>query len=362
MFFSVHELGWKTWARQLEAHSSSALENAIHVPLATPFHIRLLARPLPWPIRRPMLSERAYYMRTIKSHLNRITATQKIGIITVSSQRLAPCLLDFCKKEEVPLAICLDTTGPAYVRDLLHQQIPPSQTWDEEKKIYEFADLLIPWSNWARTSLIEEFHIPPEKIALTPPGIACNSTPRTAPNNKLPKILFVGNDWQRKGGPRLIQWHQTHFKDKAELHIASAKAPRQNLSNITFHGAVPHAQLLADLLPQMDLFCLPTLHDMSPFAIAEAQSAGLPVVSTKLAGIPDLVKHNESGYLLPANDDEGFIKALDNLITLPQLRQQMSINARNHAQNFLDASIIFPRLMNRLAQLQIQQQPVLNLQ
>jgi glycosyltransferase involved in cell wall biosynthesis len=65
---------------------------------------------------------------------------------------------------------------------------------------------------------------------------------------------------------------------------------------ITFAGHVPDP--CRTLLPSVDLFVLMTSNDGLPMAIIEAMSCGIPVISTRIGGIPDTVAHGESGFLV----------------------------------------------------------------
>src|SRR5207302_598795 len=99
-----------------------------------------------------------------------------------------------------------------------------------------------------------------------------------APPEGLVRIAFVGNDMTRKGGYRLLQWHQDRWVGRAELHIFTAQSrPRGELPGVVWHQRVDNRVLVSEHLKAMDFFVLPTASDMSPFAVSEAVSAGLPV-------------------------------------------------------------------------------------
>ncbi len=68
--------------------------------------------------------------------------------------------------------------------------------------------------------------------------------------------------------------------------------------------------------------------DGLPNVLIEAMSCGLPVVTTPVAGIPELVKHEESGLLVPERDAEALADALGRLVIDGQLRIQLGTRAR----------------------------------
>lgn len=68
-----------------------------------------------------------------------------------------------------------------------------------------------------------------------------------------------------------------------------------------------------DLLPAFDLFAMSSLHEGLSIALVEAMAAGLPVVATRVGGIPELVVHEESGLLVPPSDERALADAIGEL-------------------------------------------------
>jgi len=353
LFVSVWELGWKTWASQIEQFSAQHQGlDAVHLRVSQPRWLKALSRELPSPVGRALVSHKRAWEWHIRRTVARQIASGGFDVVFVSSQIMAPALVDPCRRAGARLAVSMDVTGPAYQRDLLGQEIPSEQTWADERAIYGACDLCVPWSSWIKDSLQRDFGVPAERILQCPPGVATARFSGEAPaqdKGRLPHILFCGNDFERKGGPQLVRWHQELWASKAELHIASSGAPPlENLPNVFRHGSVPHARLMGEMLPSSDLFCLPTRSDMSPFAVAEAQAAGLPTVSSRIGGLSDLVLDGQSGFLLAPDDEEGYKAAVTRLIDDPALRAAMRAGARRHADEHLDAAKVFPRLLDGL--------------
>jgi glycosyltransferase involved in cell wall biosynthesis len=166
------------------------------------------------------------------------------------------------------------------------------------------------------------------------------------------RLVFVGNDWERKGGPRLLSWHQRFWADKAELHVCSSRAPvDRNARNVVWHGGVENERLVRQLLPSMDVMVLPTSNDMSPHALVEAASLGLPVVSSAIGGIAELVCSGRTGFLIDPADDAGFVRAVDRLVEDAGLRRTMGEAALELFGRHLDAAVVGNRLLDRLAML-----------
>jgi glycosyltransferase involved in cell wall biosynthesis len=102
----------------------------------------------------------------------------------------------------------------------------------------------------------------------------------------------------------------------------------------TFHGFVPNVR---DLLAEADVFVLPSRGDNAPVSILEAMAAGLPVVSTRVGGIPELVTHEETGLLVAPDDPGGLAGAIELLGRDVALRSRLG--ARGLARSAEEFSV-----------------------
>ncbi|MHB1295059.1 MAG: glycosyltransferase [Anaerolineae bacterium] len=102
---------------------------------------------------------------------------------------------------------------------------------------------------------------------------------------------------------------------------------------VTLLGAQDQARVL-ELYQQSDLFCLACVHaqngdrDGIPVALMEAMACELPVVSTPVAGIPELITDGRSGFLVPEADTRSLADALERLIRDGGLRREMGVRGR----------------------------------
>ncbi len=93
---------------------------------------------------------------------------------------------------------------------------------------------------------------------------------------------------------------------------------------------------VADVLNACDLFALSSSWEGTPMAIMEAMASGLPVVSTAVGGVPELVQHGYSGFLVPPDDEGALREALQQLLNDAELRHQMGLQALEYARTHFD--------------------------
>ena len=94
-------------------------------------------------------------------------------------------------------------------------------------------------------------------------------------------------------------------------------------------GFVPEA---ARYLKGLDLFVLPSVKEGLPYVVMEAMSAGLPVIATAVGGVPDLIRHEETGVLVPPKDPAALARAIADLALNPAKRRALAFAARAWAR------------------------------
>ena len=223
-----------------------------------------------------------------------------------------------------------------------------------EAALLRAAAHVFPMSRWAAGSVIADCGVAPEVVTVMPPSIeVARFSPAQLTRRAGPlRVIFIGNDIARKGGVDLANWIDGPLAGLAELHVVSGDPAAQALSDrATVHGRVPNARLVSELLPSMDVLCLPTRSDMSPQVLAEAAAAGLPTVASRIGGIPDMILEGETGLTVPAGDGAGFVAALTRLAKDRALTARIGTTARAHALEAFDATRNFNQLIDRLVAL-----------
>ena len=129
-------------------------------------------------------------------------------------------------------------------------------------------------------------------------------------------------------GLAALPWHLLLAGDGPERPAVEAGfARRVPAARITFTGRV-EGETLAGLYSGSDLFVWPAVGEPMGMAMLEAQGRGLPVVAGRTRGVPDLVRHEETGLLVREGNAAAFAEAVQSLLRSPARRRRMGDAAR----------------------------------
>jgi len=123
-------------------------------------------------------------------------------------------------------------------------------------------------------------------------------------------------------GARYIRDFEIEYIDKVKAEIADD--PRIELHDVTSDPA--------SYYQQADVLLFNSVNEVTPLVLPEAMLHGLPVITTNIAGIPEMLKHQEHGFVLDPEDDEGFVSAMQKVADNPQFRAKLGNAGRKHAK------------------------------
>ncbi len=118
-------------------------------------------------------------------------------------------------------------------------------------------------------------------------------------------------------------------EDETMLRDAASDVP-----GVVFEG---HSERVADCLAAFDLFLFPSRREGLGSILIDAMSFGLPVVATRVGGIPELIEDGRNGRLLEVSDIEGLARAITDLIRDPDTRARMGDANRERAGEYTAA-------------------------
>jgi glycosyltransferase involved in cell wall biosynthesis len=163
------------------------------------------------------------------------------------------------------------------------------------------------------------------------------------------QALFVGRLAKVKGAPILIEAMARLAEkypdltlrlvgdgpDRAALETEVAERGLQD--RVAFLGYKSQAEV-AEELAQTDVFVLPSFAEGVPVVLMEAMAAQVPVLSTRIAGVPELVEDGVSGRLVPPGDVDAFTEAFDALLSNPDKRASFGTAGRAKVMAEYDAA------------------------
>jgi glycosyltransferase involved in cell wall biosynthesis len=207
------------------------------------------------------------------------------------------------------------------------------------RQTFALARFIVVWSHWVKESLVADYGIAAERVRVIPPGVDMNAW--SAPENRrptLPRVLFVGGDFDRKGGPLLLDWFRREGFGRCELDIVTRAdlAPEPGVR--VHHGIVGNSPEARQLFYDADIFTLPSLGECFGIASVEAMAAGLPVVATRVGGATDIVDDGQTGFLIGPDDPAGLSAALDRLLCDEDLRAALGRQGRRKAEHAFDGA------------------------
>lgn len=202
-----------------------------------------------------------------------------------------------------------------------------------EEKIYREASLIFTFGSLVASSLRNQYHIPSEKIVTVYAGCNTLRSREVNPQKYFYKnILFVGTEWERKGGPVLLKAFERVLAKHPDATLTVVGCQPAILSpNCTVVGEV-NVEEVATYYEKASVFCMPTTREPFGIVFVEAMSFALPVVANKIGSISDMVKDGINGYLVE-NDSLQYSEVLGELIAHPQKCKEMGENGFKFAES-----------------------------
>lgn len=190
---------------------------------------------------------------------------------------------------------------------------------------------------WLAKDLIDHSNIPRTKVHCV--GGGCNIPTEEIDSSRKTgnKFLFVGKDFERKGGPLVVEaflkLNQKH-KNKYELYIAGpAKWPfaSEIPEHITFLG-LKSTEELVEYYNLCDVFVMPSLFEAYGIVFAEALIYGLPCIGRDIFSMKDFIQEGHNGYLLKNNNVNELVILMELLIEDKIIKQ----NVQNDRMKYIN--------------------------
>lgn len=218
---------------------------------------------------------------------------------------------------------------------------------DVYKRLFDAGDLFLPVSEYWKRRLIE-IGCPEEKIVVHKMGVDCTKfrySPRSIGSDGQIRLVSIARLVEKKGleyGIRAVARLMTDYKNIQYTIIGDGPLKESLQKIIVESGFGDRIELIGwreqeeiiGFFEKAHILLAPSVTSVSgdqegiPVALIEANAMGLPVISTRHSGIPELVRDGASGFLVPEKDENAIYDRLKYLVDHPGLWPDIGSNGR----------------------------------
>jgi len=192
-----------------------------------------------------------------------------------------------------------------------------------EARLYRQAGVIFTASENTRNSLINDYDVTSDHVRVVREGVRdvpdCSGKTYGAH-----RIVFVGIDFDRKGGPWLLHAFRKVRAEipDSELHIVGAsQGPPQE--GVVWHGHVSDRGRMDTILAGATVLTLPSVCEPFGLALIEGMAHRIPVVGTRVDAMAEIIDDGVTGYLVPPRDADALADRLMELLRSPELCAQL---------------------------------------
>ena len=243
----------------------------------------------------------------------------------------------------VAAILWLKKEDPAAYRYCEYEQVPLKtleRRAASQLRSYRESETVFTMSRWLAEFLIRECGLPREKVHAVGGGINVDAALIRPGQKEGRRILFVGRNFVRKGGPLVVQAFGTLRKKylrSAELYLAGAReadiraALRERKINVE-EADWQAIHLLGDLGPERlaeyynlcDVFCMPSYFEAYGLVFAEALAYGLPCIGRNKFAMPEFIEDGRTGRLFSGEDAGRLAEDLWEVLRDPKYREEVA--------------------------------------
>jgi glycosyltransferase involved in cell wall biosynthesis len=272
---------------------------------------------------------------------------QRIDVVLAEFGLTGVAVMGACRQLNLPLVVHFHGYDMS-VRQVLEQYGPAYS------RMFQQAAALVAVSRLMQRSLIA-LGAPPERVHYNPCGVDCEMFGGAAPAESPPVVLAAARFVEVKGAQLTLAAFASVLRECPDARLRmigdgplleECRALSDGLAighAVTFPGRQPH-NVVAEEMRRARLFAQHSIEAASgaiegtPVAILEAGASGLPVVSTRHGGIPDVVIDNETGLLVEERDVEAMAQQMLRLLRDPALAGSLGRAARRRVETHFSAT------------------------
>jgi len=285
---------------------------------------------------QPLRAQLAHSLIGRRAVQSRVGSFDVVGVYTHNAALLSSGVM-----RRHPSVVSLDTTN---ARNAFRIPQRRPTVWTErllpltklfEQRVYDSSTLIACHSEWAADSLRSDYGVPPGKIRVVRFGVPLPPPSPPRIEKRVPTLIFVGRQMERKGGWRLLDLYRRELRDRARVVFVTEEPVLPEAGVTIVNDVRPGDGRLGALLADADIFVFPSEVDQAPNAVIEAMAAGLPVIAFDSGAVGEMVGHDVGGLVVPV-DNGALAEAVRRLIGEPATRRRLGAGARARAEEYFD--------------------------
>lgn len=307
------------------------------------------------------LGEAPFRMRTARAQQQVTKLGKKLDFILQFGCTFAPY-----ERGDLPYALYCDSnilvserhrqTQHTDAAPLTEQEV--EEIAERESSVYQGAAAIFTTSEVLRRSFLYDFGISPERVhnVRAGPNLDLDQIPVRPERSGPPTVLFVGKDYERKGGDLLVRAMRQVRREMPDawLVIAGPDELTLNEPNTRVLGYLNKDTLngwatLREAYASADVFCLPSRFEPFGIAFLEAMSFGLPCVGPNTMAVPEMIEEGVTGYTVPVDEEDLLAERLLFLLGDRDRARRMGFAGRIRVEELFTWPAVVDRMMSVLA-------------
>lgn len=222
-----------------------------------------------------------------------------------------------------------------------YRSLVPKQ---HERWLWPLSDRIICNAHMLRDVMARSFSVPEGRIAVVPNGVDTDHfQPDPGPASMGPLVLSIGRLVEEKDPLNLLEGFRLVSERLPEVRFEivgngplrpelEARIERYSLEARV--SLLPGAADVRQYMKRASVFVLASVQEASPNVVIEAMAMGLPIVATRVGGIPELVEDSRTGILVEPRDPKALSDAVTTVITDETRGRCMGLHGRQRAESF----------------------------
>ncbi len=257
----------------------------------------------------------------------------------------------------LPIYVALDATfrqladSPWFAPNRISRWLQPltlRSLLQRERKLFEGATRLLPWSELAAGSLRTDYGVPAGQITVLPPSMKPPPPRKPRALGARPQILFLGGDFRRKGGPLLLDVFRRHFATSCDLHLVTATEIAPEPGIFVHRNVTAGSDAWCQRWQEADVFVFPSALETFGIVLLEALAFQVPIVTSNAGAAREIVAEGKLATLVQTLSAESLRAAIRSVLDNPAKAASLAQAGSSHFNKQFDLTSNAERLAGLL--------------